>query len=59
MNYMLLTLALLLSLLISSCASNTKPQQSEDINQAIEIPINYSLFSNIENEQLNTEDVFF
>jgi Tfp pilus assembly protein PilF len=56
---MLLTLALLLSLLISSCASNTKPQQSEDINQAIEIPINYSLFSNIENEQLNTEDVFF
>lgn len=59
MNYLLLTLALLLSLLISSCASNTKPQQSEDINQAIEIPINYSLFSNIENEQLNTEDVFF
>ena len=59
MNYMLLTLALLLSLLISSCASNTKPQQSEDINQAIEIPINYSLFSNIKNEQLNTEDVFF
>lgn len=59
MNYLLLTLALLLSLLISSCASNTKPQQSEDINQAIKIPINYSLFSNIENEQLNTEDVFF
>ncbi len=49
----------MLSLLISSCASNTKPQQSEDINQAIKIPINYSLFSNIENEQLNTEDVFF
>jgi len=59
MNYVLLTLALLLSLLISSCASITKSQQSEDINQAIEIPINYNLFPNIENKQLNTEDIFF
>lgn len=59
MNYVLLTLALLLSLLISSCVSITKSQQSEDINQAIEIPINYNLFPNIENKQLNTEDIFF
>lgn len=59
MNYMLLIATLLLSLLISSCASITKPQQEKDINQVSEVPINYSLFPNIENEQLISEDVFF
>ncbi len=59
MNNMPIVLVLLLSLLVSSCSSITKPQQSEDVNQAMKIPINYRLFPNIENEQLNTEDIFF
>lgn len=59
MNNMPIILALLLSLLVSSCATITKPQQGEGVNQAMKIPINYSLFPNIENEQLNKEDIFF
>ncbi|AAZ27430.1 hypothetical protein CPS_4982 [Colwellia psychrerythraea 34H] len=35
MNNMPIVLVLLLSLLVSSCSSITKPQQSEDVNQAM------------------------
>jgi Tfp pilus assembly protein PilF len=56
MNSMPLTLSLLLVLFVSSCSNMTKPQPGL---QAKKIPINYGLFPNIENEQLNKDDVFF
>lgn len=60
MNYMLLTLALLLSLFVSSCSNMHKSQQkNKEVNQTLKVPINYSLFSSKEKKQLNEEDIFF
>ena len=59
MHNMTLTLAFLLVLLVSSCSNITNSQQAKSVEQAVKIPINYSLFPYIENEQLNKEDIFF
>jgi tetratricopeptide (TPR) repeat protein len=57
---MLLTLALLLSLFVSSCSNMHKSQQKNNgVDQTLKVPINYSLFSDIEKKQLNEEDIFF
>ena len=59
MHNMALTLAFSLVLLVSSCSNITNSQQAKSVEQVVKIPINYSLFPYIENEQLNKEDVFF
>jgi len=52
-------LAFLLVLFISSCSNMSRPKQDKTVVSAIKIPINYSLFPNIESEQLDNEDIFF
>ena len=59
MNNMPVILSLLTALLVSSCSTPIqKNHQSNNISPSFKLPINYSLFPNKDNAELNNEDVF-
>ena len=59
MNNIQIIIVILMAVLVSSCSNTIKQSQPNNVKQAMKIPINYNLFTNIEKNQLIEENVFY